>query len=159
MKRLIYPFLHSLSNILCRRFPFTLDSLREVFIHWGCSPMTVSGMIQELVTCLTHNLRCPIWDSSDLVEMLPTLCSTLTFKDIAPRSSTKVCLQPPFTEIVIHFFCPENKRLILLCRANAFKVWRDRYRRLRRLNDRCGNRGQLAVWRSIIDSCWRPLTR
>lgn len=108
--------------------------------------MAVHWMIEDLAAYFTHNLQRSVLDRGNLVKLLPTLCLALILKDIPFQPTSKLGLQPPLNEFIIHHLCPE-KIVLLFLWANMFKGVRDggRYQRPGESSVRCRSRRLLAV--------------
>ena len=153
----MYPFLHESSDVLWTRcYSLTINSLQEVFIHRGCSTMAICWMIEDLVAYFTHNLWRPILDRGNLMKMFPTFSLALILKDIPFHLTSKLSVQPPCDEFIIHHLCPKQVIFLFLW-ANAFKSAGDggRYWRPREFSDRCRIRRLLVIWNIRNKWLWK----
>lgn len=151
-----HPFLHEPSDVLWTRCCSpTINPLREVFIHRGCSTMAICWMAEDLAAYFTHDLWGSILDKGNLIKMLPTFRLALILKDIPLHLTSKLCLQPPYDGFGIHHLCPENVIFLFLW-ANAFKSVGDggRYQRLGKFSDGCRSRCLLAIWSTRNQWLW-----
>ena len=81
--------------------------------------MAVRWMVKNPAADFTHDLRRPILDSSYLVKMVLIFRLALVLKDVPFHPTSKVSLQLPCAEFIIHHLGLEDIVLLFLW-ANTF---------------------------------------